>query len=47
MAVVAVLLSVPLARAARQVTNLHRWLSLVAGVVMIAIALLTLRQWLT
>jgi cytochrome c biogenesis protein CcdA len=47
MAVVAVLLSVPLARAARQVTNLHRWLSLVAGVVMIAIALLTLLQWLT
>ncbi len=46
MAVVAVLLSVPLARAARQVTNLHRWLSLVAGVVMIAIALLTLLQWL-
>jgi cytochrome c biogenesis protein CcdA len=46
MALVAVLLSVPLARAARQVANLHRWLSLVAGVVMIAIALLTLRQWL-
>lgn len=46
MALVALLLSVPLARAARQVANLHRWLSLVAGVVMIAIALLTLRQWL-
>jgi cytochrome c biogenesis protein CcdA len=46
MAVVAVLLSVPLARAARQVANLHRWLSLVAGVVMIAIALVTLGQWL-
>ena len=46
MALVAVLLSVPLARAARQVANLHRWLSLVAGGVMIAIALLTLRQWL-
>lgn len=46
MALVAVLLSVPLARAARQVANLHRWLSLVAGCVMIGIALLTLRQWL-
>ena len=44
MALVALLLSVPLARAARQVANLHRWLSLVAGIVMVAIAIVTLRQ---
>ncbi|MEZ5459664.1 MAG: hypothetical protein R3E65_10295 [Steroidobacteraceae bacterium] len=33
-------------RAARQVANLHRWLSLVAGIVMIVLAIVTLRQWL-
>jgi cytochrome c biogenesis protein CcdA len=46
MALVAMLLSVPLARAARQITDLQRWLSLLAGVAMLAIAVLSLRQWL-
>jgi cytochrome c biogenesis protein CcdA len=46
MALVAMLLSVPLARAARQITDLQRWLSLLAGIAMLAIAVLSLREWL-
>lgn len=46
MALVALLLSVPLARAARQIADLQRWLSLLAGVAMLALAVLSLRQWL-
>ena len=43
MALVALLLSVPLARATQQITGFNRWLSIGAAALMIAVALGTLR----
>ena len=45
MALVALLLSVPLARASRQITGFNRWLSVGAALLMIAVAVSALRAF--